>query len=282
MDGVIVINKEQGMTSHDVVAKLRHIFQTKKIGHTGTLDPIATGVLVVCVNKATRLVQYLTCDDKTYEVEMKFGIKTDTGDRTGNIIEEGPTDINPNKLRRVLRGLIRKQKQVPPMYSAIKVKGKKLYEYAREGQTIWREPRDIEVYDIQNVYLEGDILKFTIHCSKGTYIRTICETIAYKVGTVGTMTELNRIQAGNFTIEQSVKLDEASESNIIGLEELFDDEVVIGNVKKDDLKMLVNGMPLYFNKPDGIYKIYTDNYYTKKFIGLGSIKERFLQREIIL
>ena len=278
MDGVIVINKEQGMSSHDVVAKLRHIFGTKKIGHTGTLDPIATGVLVVCVNKATKLVQYLTCDDKTYEVEMKLGIKTDTGDRTGKLIETGRNNAYPEKLEQIIQSLIGPQKQVPPMYSAIKVKGKKLYEYAREGLTIWREPRDIEIYSIDNVILNGEDIKFRIHCSKGTYIRTVCEDIACRLGTVGTMMELNRIQAGHFTIDQAVKLEDACEEKMISLEGLFDKEIVI----KNGLIKLINGMPLYFNLPDGMYKLYTDNYYSKKFIGLGIIKDKYLYREIIL
>ncbi len=279
MDGVIVINKPQGMSSHDVVVKLRQIFNTKKIGHTGTLDPIATGVLVLCVNRATKLVQYLTCDDKTYEVTMKFGVKTDTGDRTGNIIKLCKKKLNISGVDEVLGKFIGKQTQIPPMYSAIKVKGKKLYEYAREGKVIWRDPREIEVYDIWDAYILGNILKFTIHCSKGTYIRTICEDIAKELGTVGTMLELNRIQAGQFSIDQAVNIEDASDENLINLEDLFDNEVII---KKDELFGFINGLPIYYNLPNGMYRLYTDNYYSKKFIGLGSMKDRFLHREIIL
>ena len=279
MDGVIVINKPQGISSHDVVAKLRQIFNTKKIGHTGTLDPIATGVLVLCVNRATRLVQYLTCDDKTYEVTMKFGVKTDTGDRTGNIIKRSRKRIDIDELGEVLGKFIGKQTQVPPMYSAIKVRGKKLYEYAREGKTIWRDPRDIEVYDIRDAFILGNVLKFTIHCSKGTYIRTICEDIAKELGSVGTMLELNRIQAGQFDISQAVNIEDASEDKLINIEDLFDNEIII---KKEKLFGFINGIALYYNLPDGMYRLYTDNYYSKKFIGLGSLKDKFLHREIIL
>lgn len=278
MDGVIVINKEEGVSSHDVVAKLRHIFNTKKIGHTGTLDPIATGVLVLCVNRATRLVQYLTCDDKIYEVEMKFGVKTDTGDRTGNVIKKSRKKIDEEKLGEVLGSFIGKQQQIPPMYSAIKVKGKKLYEYARKGVTIEREPRDIEIFDIDNAYFGDNVLTFRIHCSKGTYIRTVCEDIAERMGSCGTMTSLNRVQAGKFSIDQAVKIDDVTEDSLISLEDLFEDEVVI----KNGLFKLINGVELYFNKPDGMYKLYTDNYYSKKFIGLGRIKDKYLKREIIL
>ena len=279
MDGILIIDKAEGVSSHDVVADLRRKLGTKRIGHTGTLDPIATGVLVLCINRATKLVQYLTCDDKTYEVEMKFGVKTDTGDRTGRIIEESKKEIDANRLGDVLGSFIGKQKQIPPMYSAIKIKGKKLYEYAREGQTISREPRDIEIYDIDEAYYDDNILKFRIHCSKGTYIRTVCEDIAEKLGSVGTMMELNRVQAGNFTIDRAVKIEDASEENLITLEELFNNEVVI---PKNNLFKFLNGMSLYYNLPDGMYKLYLDNYYSKKFIGLGSIKDKYLKREIIL
>lgn len=278
MDGVIVINKEVGMTSHDVVAKLRRILGTKKIGHTGTLDPLATGVLVACVNKATKLVQYLTCDDKVYEVEMKFGIKTDTGDITGNIIETCEEKIDTEKIEEVLDSFIGPQKQVPPMYSAIKVNGKKLYEYAREGVTIEREARDIEIFSIDNAMLNQDILKYRIHCSKGTYIRSVCEDIACKLGNVATMTALNRVKSGLFEIEQSVKLEDVSEDNMISLEELFVNEIVL----EKDVNKLLNGIALKYDMDDGMYKLYSYENEVKKFIGLGMIKNKYLYREIIL
>ncbi len=279
MDGVMIINKPQGISSHDVVAEIRRRLGVKRVGHTGTLDPLATGVLVLCINRATRLVQYLTCEDKVYEVQMKFGIKTDTGDRTGKIIEKNTNEIDEEKIGDVLSNFIGPQKQIPPMYSAIKVNGKKLYEYARQGITIEREPRDIEIYDIYDVLYGNNILKFSIHCSKGTYIRTVCEDIAEKLNTVGTMTELKRLQSGNFTIDQAVDFDDANEKDIIDLEDLFDNEVVI---KKDKMFGFINGLPIYYNLPDGMYRLYFDNYITKKFIGLGSIKDKFLYREIIL
>lgn len=279
MDGILIIDKEQGVSSHDVVAELRHILGIRRIGHTGTLDPIATGALVVCVNRATKLSQYLTCDDKTYEVEMKFGVKTHTGDRTGVVTKRGSSEIDVSKLGEVLGSFIGKQKQIPPMFSAIKVNGKKLYEYARKNQIIEREPRDIEIYDIYDAFYDEGILRYTIHCSKGTYIRTVCEDIAERLGTVGTMMELRRVQIGDFTIDQAVKLKDVTEEKIISLEELVDKEVVI---KKDKLFKLVNGISLYENKPNGVYKIYIDNYVNKKFIGVGVLKDKYLKREIIL
>lgn len=279
MDGVLVLNKPEGYSSHDIAAILRKVFGTKKIGHTGTLDPIATGVLVMCINKATRLEQYLQCEDKIYEVEMKFGVKTDTGDRTGKVIKRSRKKIDEDKLGEVLGEFIGKQKQIPPMYSAIKVRGKKLYEYAREGKTIRREPRDIEIYDIDEAYYDEGILRFRIHCSKGTYIRTVCEDIAEKMGSVGTMMELHRVQSGMFTIHDAVSLDDVSEEAIISIDNLFENELVL---KKDCLFKLLNGVALYHNKPDGIYNLYIDNYYSKKYIGVGKIKDKYLKREVIL
>lgn len=280
MDGIIVINKEQGMSTYDVMAKLRETFDTKRIGHMGTLDPIATGVLVIGVKRATRLTEYLNYEDKIYDVEMRFGEKTDTGDINGKVIETGRRRVHPKRIEAILKTFIGPQTQIPPMYSKAKHRRKKLYEYAREGLKIWREPRNIEIYSIDNVVQEQNdtVLKFRIHCSQGTYIRTVCEDIACRVGTVATMTKLHRIQAGDFTIDRAVKLEEACNEKMITLQELYEKEVIV----KNGLFKLVNGIPLYFNLPDGVYKIYTDNYYSKKFIGLGIIKAKYLYRKIIL
>ena len=209
LDGILIIDKPAGITSHDVVAKVRRALKTKRVGHTGTLDPLATGVLVVCVEKATKLVNYLTCDEKTYEVEMKFGIKTDTGDITGKIIDEDTNyDIDMNKIKRTLDKFIGKQEQIPPMYSAIKVNGKKLYELAREGIEIEREARKIEIFEIKNIEWKDETLKYTVHCSKGTYIRSLCEDIAGELGTIGTMTNLRRIQSGEFQVKDAKKIED--------------------------------------------------------------------------
>lgn len=272
-DGILIINKPQGITSFDVVAKCRKALQTKKVGHTGTLDPLATGVLVVCVGKATKLVEHLTCDDKIYEVEMKFGIKTDTGDITGNVVCENVANVFKENVDKILKTFIGKQKQIPPMYSAIKKDGVKLYELARKGIEIEREARDIEIFDISDISLEENILKYKAHVSKGTYIRVLCEDIAEKLGTVGTMTKLNRIKSGRFSIEESCEIEDISEEKILSMEKLFDNKIVI----KKDLDKLLNGMKLRFELPDGIY-----NLYTNKYIGIGKIENNYLKREIIL
>lgn len=279
MDGILVIDKPVGITSHDVVAKARKILGTKKIGHTGTLDPLATGVLVLCVDKATKLVESLTCDDKIYEVEMKFGIKTDTADITGNIIEEKDFKINEKNLETVIQSLVGKQKQLPPMYSAIKVNGKKLYEYARDGIEVERTARDIEIFGISKVLFDGEILKYTIHCSKGTYVRTVCEKIAEKLGTVGTMTNLRRIKSGKFSVSEACKLEEISKDKIITIDKLFDKEIILND---RELFKLLNGMELVYNMNDDMYKVYTLENESKKFIGIAKMKDKHLKREIIL
>lgn len=274
LDGILIIDKPAGITSHDVVAKVRRALKTKRVGHTGTLDPLATGVLVVCVEKATKLVNYLTCDEKTYEVEMKFGIKTDTGDITGKIIDEDTNyDIDMNKIKRTLDKFIGKQEQIPPMYSAIKVNGKKLYELAREGIEIEREARKIEIFEIKNIEWKDKTLKYTVHCSKGTYIRSLCEDIAGELGTIGTMTNLRRIQSGEFQVKDAIKIEDISEKKIISIEKLFDKEIDV----KNNLKELLNGMKIQCIRPDGLYKLYAD-----KFIGIGKIEKNYLKREIIL
>lgn len=274
LDGILIIDKPIGITSHDVVSKVRKALKTKRVGHTGTLDPLATGVLVVCVEKATKLVNYLTCDEKTYEVEMKFGIRTDTGDITGKVIDEDTNyDIDMDKIKEAMNKFVGKQKQIPPMYSAIKVNGRKLYELAREGIEIERKARDIEIFEIRNIEWKNKTLKYTVHCSKGTYIRSLCEDIAKELKTIGTMTNLRRIQSGEFQIKDAIKIDNISEEKIISIEKLFDKEIDV----KDNLKELLNGMKIQCIKPDGLYKLYTN-----EFIGIGKIEKNYLKREIIL
>lgn len=185
MQGIIIINKPEGFTSQDVVSKTKKILNVKKAGHTGTLDPMATGVLPVLLGNYTKLSKYLIEHDKTYIAKLKLGKKTDTGDKEGNIIEEKLfKSLEKEKIEGILKSFLGKQKQVPPVYSAIKVNGKKLYEYAREGKSIAVEPRDIEIYDIKLLDFKDDEIEFEVKCSKGTYIRVLCENIAERLGTV--------------------------------------------------------------------------------------------------
>lgn len=283
MDGIIVINKEKEYTSHDVVAKLKKKLNISKVGHTGTLDPNATGVLPILIGKGTKFSKYLINHDKKYEVQLELGKKTDTADVEGKIIEEKKVDekyIKENLLQ-VLASFVGKQEQIPPMYSAIKKNGKKLYEYARAGEKVELEARKIEIYKIDLNKYDKNIISFIVSCSKGTYIRSLCEDIAEKLNTVGYMKNLKRLQVGEFNIKDAVYIDdinlENADEHLITLEELLKrTESISLNEKK--LKLFLNGVQLTCNNNDGLYKIYVAN----KFIGTGTIKKGLLKRDIIL
>ena len=229
--GIIVIHKEKGFTSHDVVAKLRGILHMKKIGHTGTLDPDATGVLPVALGKGTKLVDLLTDKEKTYEAVLHLGIDTDTQDMSGTVLEERPVNVTEEEVRKVLKSFVGEQLQVPPMYSALKVNGKKLYELAREGKTVERKARPVCFYEIEPLEFHLPLVKIRLTCSKGTYIRTLCHDIGEKLGCGGCMEELLRTRSGNFVWEDSMTLaqvEEAVRNGTIG-----DRVISIGQVLKD-------------------------------------------------
>ena len=286
MDGIIIINKEKGCTSHDIVYKAKKIFN-KKVGHTGTLDPNATGVLPLLVGKGTEISKYLINHDKTYEAILQLGEKKDTADSEGRTIEEKkitPEMLEEQNLKKVLKSLEGKQEQVPPIYSAIKVNGKKLYEYARKGEKVEIKPRKIEIYkiDLIKIDIENKTIEFKVECSKGTYIRTLCENIAEKLGTVGYMKELKRTRVGEFEIEDAIKIqelenEEIKQSKFITIEKYFEknERIVLEDAK---LKLFLNGVKLTYNNKDGIYKIYNKN----RFIGIGTIKNKLLKRDIIV
>lgn len=212
-NGILNIYKEKGYTSHDVVAKLRRIVGQKKIGHTGTLDPDAEGVLPVCLGKATRLCDMLTDRDKTYEAVLLLGRTTDTQDTSGKILEERDTkELTEEKVRLCIEGYIGEYEQLPPMYSAVKVNGKKLYELARQGIEVERKRRKVAIHEI---YIEETALprvRMRVHCSKGTYIRTLCHDIGESLGCGGCMASLIRTQAGRFGVEDSLRLAQVEEA----------------------------------------------------------------------
>lgn len=282
MDGIIVINKPKNCTSHDVVRKAKKILN-EKVGHTGTLDPNATGVLPLLVGKGTQISKYLINHDKTYEAVLKLGEKTDTADVEGQIIETRevqPSKIEKENVEKVFKSLIGKQEQIPPMYSAIKVNGKKLYEYARNGQNVELEPRTIEIYDLEIIHIENYEITFKVHCSKGTYIRTLCEQIAQKLDTVGYMKELTRTQVGEFSIETSITIEELEENfekYFITIEKYFENYNSI-NLNAKKLQLFLNGVQLTHELEDGIYKIYSDG----KFVGIGTVKNKLLKRDIVI
>ena len=241
MNEILVVNKDKDMTSRDVVNILNKKFNTKKIGHTGTLDPIATGVLVVCIGKYTKLVDLLTSQNKEYIAEIKLGIKTDTGDITGNIVDKKDFDVDEDKINDVLKSFIGKQIQTPPIYSAIKVNGKKLYEYARNNESVEIPKREIEIYLIELISFKEDIITFKCNVSKGTYIRSLIEDICEKLGTVGTMNNLIRTKQGKFTIEDSYTIDDIKNDNykFINIEDVLDYKKI--ELKDDEYNKVLNG-----------------------------------------
>ena len=231
MNGVIIINKHKGCTSHDIVYQVKKM-TNQKVGHTGTLDPMATGVLPLLIGKGTLCSKYLINHDKIYEVKLQLGKRTDTLDAEGKVVEEkmvSKSILEELNVKKVLLTFLGKQEQFPPIYSAIKVNGKKLYEYARMGKTVEIKPRQIEIYKIElnNIELEEKTICFTVSCSKGTYIRSLCEQIAVKLGTIGYMCDLKSLQVGDFNISDSITLEELQNNQddikeyIIPIERLF-------------------------------------------------------------
>lgn len=291
MDGIINIYKPKEWTSHDIVAKIKRI-TGEKVGHTGTLDPLAQGVLPILIGKGTQCSKYLVNHDKKYRVELKLGKRTETLDAEGKIIEEKeiPQNMleqsNKSNIEKTLKTFEGEIEQKPPIYSAIKVKGKKLYEYARKGQEVEIPTRKITIYSIElkQIKKEENIIIFDVYCSKGTYIRTLCEDIAKKLNTIGYMQNLLRIQVGEFNIKDSITLRmenktdlENIEKNIITIEKIFSKHPKV-NIEQSKIKYFLNGVKITQNLEDGIYRIYTNN----KFIGTGTIKEKLLKRDIII
>ena len=250
--GVINIYKEAGYTSHDVVAKLRGILKQKKIGHTGTLDPQAQGVLPVCLGKGTKLCDLLADHDKEYEAVLRLGITTDTQDMEGNVLQESSVQVSEEEVRTCILSFQGEQMQVPPMYSALKVNGKKLYELAREGKVVERKARPVTFHKIEVLWMELPKVKIRVQCSKGTYIRTLCNDIGEKLGCGGCMEELLRTRVERFALEDAVKLDEVQkameegtvDSLILSVDRIFDQYPTAKTTTQGDL-LVHNGNRLF-------------------------------------
>lgn len=284
MDGIIIINKPKNYTSHDIVRKAKKLLN-EKVGHTGTLDPNATGVLPLLIGKGTLLSKYLIEHDKIYEAVLKLGEKTDTADGEGKVLESQNVEqsiLKKENIERIFNNLEGKQEQIPPMYSAIKLNGKKLYEYARKGIEVEVKPRTIEIYKLELIKIEDMEIIFRVSCSKGTYIRTLCEKIAEELGTIGYMKELKRIQVGEFNIKDSITIEELENQEIVSnkfitIEKYFSNsENIVLNERK--FQLFLNGVQLTYELKDGIYKIYKEN----EFIGIGTVKNKLLKRDIII
>ena len=289
LDGIIVIDKPKHYTSHDVVAKVKKILNVKKVGHTGTLDPNATGVLPILVGQGTKLSEYILNHDKEYIAVLKLGVQTDTADEEGKIInklEVLEKSLKKEEIEKILKSFIGKQSQIPPMYSAIKVNGKKLYEYARKGEKVELLPRQVEIYNMELIRIDEEEkqITFKVSCSKGTYIRSLCEDIAKKLNTVGYMKELKRVKVGEFKIEDSIKIEDLEKkfksiikNNFITIEDFFKEKNKI-ILDDDKLKLFLNGVILKTELLDDIYRIYNKN----KFIGVGLVKNNSIKRKIIV
>lgn len=279
MDGIILINKPAGMTSHDVVNKLRKILKTKKVGHCGTLDPDATGVLVVCINKATKVLQFLTSENKEYIATLCLGTSTDTYDASGTVLKQKEYQpLNNDKIIEIISTFLGEQVQKPPMYSAIKVNGKKLYEYARAGESVEIPTRTVTINYLDVLEIKDNLIKFKVGCSKGTYIRSLCFDIALALGYPGHMKNLVRTKSGNFALEKCYTLEqlEKGDFTVIGLEEalsnykkiVIEDDKIIFHGKK--IKSDLNEQVVICNKNNQVLAMYgpDGNGYLKSIRGL--------------
>ena len=262
MNGILLVDKPEGWTSHDVVAKLRGILKERRIGHSGTLDPMATGLLVIFVGRATRAVEYAEADKKCYTAGLKLGMVTDTLDTTGNVISETPCDVSIQDIESVLHNFQGEIEQIPPMYSAIKIDGQKLYQLARKGKEVERKARPVTIYDL-DVYSGEHGIMMNVCCSKGTYIRSLCHDIGNALGCGGCMSYLRRTRAGAFSVENALSLDaiEASddrESLLIPVDRLFMDRQS-AVITPDQENKCRNGTDFKTDLLDGEYRIYSES-----------------------
>ncbi|MGM8303925.1 tRNA pseudouridine(55) synthase TruB [Clostridium perfringens] len=291
MNGVINIYKNTGMTSFDVVAMVRRVAKMKKVGHTGTLDPAASGVLPVCLGKATKIIDYIMENKKVYRVNLKLGMVTDTYDLEGEVLrEEDASHITKDEILNCINTFLGTIDQVPPMYSALKQNGVRLYELARQGIEVHREARKITIYSIENIKIESnDNIQMDVCCSKGTYIRSLCYDIGEKLNVGATMTALERIQNGPFTKEEAINIEDLTEEllekHIISIEKALDsfEKITVnekfGKLLKNGVKVFDNRMyseEVEFNK---LYRVYEDN---GVFLGLGKRDEKGFKLEKLL
>ena len=291
MNGVINIYKNTGMTSFDVVAMVRRVAKMKKVGHTGTLDPAASGVLPVCLGKATKIIDYIMENKKVYRVNLKLGMVTDTYDLEGEVLrEEDASHITKDEILNCINSFVGTIDQVPPMYSALKQNGVRLYELARQGIGVHREARKITIYSIENIKIESnDNIQMDVCCSKGTYIRSLCYDIGEKLNVGATMTALERIQNGTFTKEEAINIEDLTEEllekHIISIEKALDSfEKITVNEKFG--KLLRNGVKVFDNRMyseevefNKLYRVYEDN---GVFLGLGKRDEKGFKLEKLL
>ena len=262
INGIVVINKEKGFTSHDVVNVIRRIFSTRKVGHTGTLDPDATGVLPICIGKATKIADMLTFSDKSYVARVRLGLTTDTQDISGEVLTTSDVNVSADALEAAVKKFTGEIEQIPPMYSAIKINGQKLCDLARKGVEVERKPRKITIYSAEVSDFDGTEFTLSVHCSKGTYIRTLCHDIGAYLDCGAVMCELERTESSIFNIENSYTLDElrAMDSDKLlsclrAVDSVFADypELVLSDKLK---KLFCNGVKCHIGAKEGTYRVY--------------------------
>lgn len=268
MDGFLLLNKEKGITSNQLVQTVKKSLSIKKVGHLGTLDPMATGLMVLATNRATKFSNFLE-SDKAYKATIKLGSKTDTDDAMGNVIKTYDKPLpDSEKVVKVINSLIGQSKQIPPFFSALKHKGKPLYKYARDGEFISKPAREINIYSINNIKMRSDECSFYIHCSKGTYIRSIARDIGEELGCGAHLKKLERVSQGRFDIKQSHLIENINFNNLISIEEAFMNLSEI-KLEQNQSKVFLNGGKLSnFKLQENNYRIYDD---LSNFLGLGFI-----------
>ena len=273
MNGIVIVEKPAGWTSQDVTARLRRVFQTRRIGHGGTLDPMATGVLPVFVGRATRGVEFFEHAEKTYEATLRLGITTDTEDITGTVLTESPVSVTREQLEAVLPRFRGDIFQVPPMYSALKVNGQKLYELARKGREVERQPRPITIHRLECLEFSGRSARLVVRCSKGTYIRTLCKDIGEALGCGGCMAALRRVQAGEYTIAEAIPLMELLEAQnpekyLRAVDTMFRNYPEV-RLTPNQEKRCRNGATFSVKLEDGTYRAYSQ---TGEFLMLAKVE----------
>lgn len=272
MDGIVIVDKPQGWTSQDVTARLRRVFGTRRIGHGGTLDPMATGVLPVFVGRATRAVEFFEHAEKTYETVLRLGITTDTEDMTGTVLTEEKVSFTEEQLQETLAAFRGEILQVPPMYSALKVNGQKLCDLARKGKTVERQPRPITIHELTLVERGENTLRLRVRCSKGTYIRTLCKDIGEKLGCGGCMESLRRVAAGEYTIDEAVPLQtlldtEEPEKYLRGVDTMFRNYPAVTLTANQETRCR-NGNAFSVSLAAGTYRAYSQ---AGEFLMLGKV-----------
>ena len=273
MNGIVIVDKPQDWTSQDVTARLRRVFNTRRIGHGGTLDPMATGVLPVFVGRATRGVEFFEHAEKTYEATLRLGLATDTEDITGTVLEERPVTVTEAEFLAILAQFRGEILQVPPMYSALKVNGQKLCDLARKGKEVERKPRPITIFELECLEFTGDTAKLRVRCSKGTYIRTLCKDIGEALGCGGCMAALRRVTAGEYGIENAVPLQElldteAPEKYLQNVDTMFTQYPAVTLTEKQEQRCR-NGNSFTLKMADGRYRVYSQS---GEFLALSQVE----------